>query len=159
MSSLGQIVQKFPSSRDRPPLQRLFDSDNEDQEILGSDLPSYLDSTYHSTTNHVSTMSGSMKRKVVIMGAPSVGQSHVPSGVTLKNACILTRPGKTSLAQQYVAPPTYNEQYFPTIEATSHKTVKYNGVEYDCEIIDSAGQVSPAMRVALATGPAVRQSR
>lgn len=61
-----------------------------------------------------------MKRKVVIMGAPSVG--------------------KTSLTQQYIAPPTYQESYFPTIEATSHKAVKFNGQEYDCEIIDSAGQ-------------------
>lgn len=50
--------------------------------------------------------------------------------------------GKTSLTTQYIAPPTYNEQYFPTIESTSHKTVSLEGVEYDCEIIDSAGQVS-----------------
>lgn len=52
--------------------------------------------------------------------------------------------GKTSLTQQYIAPPTYQESYFPTIEATSHKSVKFNGQEYDCEIIDSAGQVSYA---------------
>lgn len=48
--------------------------------------------------------------------------------------------GKTSLTQQFVAPPTYNEQYFPTIEATSHKIITHAGQEYDCEIIDSAGQ-------------------
>lgn len=48
--------------------------------------------------------------------------------------------GKTSLTQQYIAPPTYTEQYYPTIEATSHKTAVFGGVEYDCEIIDSAGQ-------------------
>ncbi|OCF36476.1 Ras family, other [Kwoniella heveanensis CBS 569] len=60
-----------------------------------------------------------MKRKVVIMGSPSVG--------------------KTSLTQQYIAPPTYNTAYYPTIEDTSHKTVTHNGVQYECEIIDSAG--------------------
>lgn len=49
--------------------------------------------------------------------------------------------------QQYVAPPTYNEQYYPTIEATSHKSVKFNGEDYDCEIIDSAGQVSYVVRL------------
>ncbi|EIW69353.1 hypothetical protein TREMEDRAFT_56895 [Tremella mesenterica DSM 1558] len=65
-------------------------------------------------------MSGSMRRKLVIMGAPSVG--------------------KTSLTQQYVSPPTYNESYFPTIEATSHKVINYDGEEYNCEIVDSAGQ-------------------
>ncbi|KAK4686366.1 hypothetical protein P7C73_g3771, partial [Tremellales sp. Uapishka_1] len=63
---------------------------------------------------------GSEKRKIIIMGSPSVG--------------------KTSLTQQYVTPPTYNEAYFPTIEATSHKMVTFEGVEYECEIIDSAGQ-------------------
>lgn len=64
--------------------------------------------------------SGALKRKVVIMGAPSVG--------------------KTSLTQQYIAPPTYNESYFPTIESTSHKTLTFEGQTYECEIIDSAGQ-------------------
>ncbi|ORY24950.1 P-loop containing nucleoside triphosphate hydrolase protein [Naematelia encephala] len=64
--------------------------------------------------------SNTLKRKVVIMGSPSVG--------------------KTSLTQQYIAPPTYNDNYFPTIESTSHKLVSFDGDEYDCEIIDSAGQ-------------------
>ncbi|ODN98473.1 Ras family, other [Cryptococcus wingfieldii CBS 7118] len=63
--------------------------------------------------------SGPLKRKVVIMGSTSVG--------------------KTSLTQQYIAPPTYTASYYPTIEDTSHKIVKHKGVEYDMEIIDSAG--------------------
>lgn len=54
----------------------------------------------------------------------------------------LTSIGKTSLVQQYVAPPTYQESYYPTIESTSHKIVQYGGEDYECEIIDSAGQVS-----------------
>lgn len=51
-------------------------------------------------------------------------------------------PGKTSLTQQYVAPPTYTASYYPTIEDTSHKIVKYKGADYDIEIVDSAGLVS-----------------
>lgn len=46
------------------------------------------------------------------------------------------------MTQQYIAPPTYNESYFPTIESTSHKTLTFEGQTYECEIIDSAGQVS-----------------
>lgn len=52
-------------------------------------------------------------------------------------------PGKTSLTQQFVTPPTYNDNYYPTIESTSQKVVKYKGIEYDCEIVDTAGQVRP----------------
>ncbi|WVN86740.1 uncharacterized protein L203_101912 [Cryptococcus depauperatus CBS 7841] len=71
--------------------------------------------------NELAIMSatGPLKRKVVIMGSTSVG--------------------KTSLTQQYVAPPSYTPSYYPTIEDTSHKIAKYNGNEYDIEIVDSAG--------------------
>lgn len=61
-----------------------------------------------------------MKRKVIILGAPSVG--------------------KTSLTRQYIQPPTYVEGYFPTIEQTERKHIMYDGIDYDCEIIDTAGQ-------------------
>lgn len=54
----------------------------------------------------------------------------------------MNSPGKTSLTQQYVAPPTYTASYYPTIEDTSHKIVKYKGADYDIEIVDSAGLVS-----------------
>ena len=33
------------------------------------------------------------------------------------------------------------DAYYPTIESTFAKSVKYKGVEYDCHIIDTAGQV------------------
>ena len=79
-----------------------------------------------------------MKRKVVIMGSPSVGES-ISSLCSKDIHCVV---GKTSLTQQFISPPTYNESYFPTIEATSHKLVTFDGVDYECEIIDSAGQVS-----------------
>ena len=34
------------------------------------------------------------------------------------------------------------DSYYPTIESTFAKSVVYKGVEYDCHIIDTAGQVS-----------------
>lgn len=43
-----------------------------------------------------------------------------------------------------VAHPSQNhfqDSYFPTIESTFAKSVVYKGVEYDCHIIDTAGQV------------------
>ena len=33
------------------------------------------------------------------------------------------------------------ESYYPTIESTFSKTINFNGVDYDCDIIDTAGQV------------------
>ena len=33
------------------------------------------------------------------------------------------------------------ESYYPTIESVFNKTVNYKGVDYDCDIIDTAGQV------------------
>lgn len=33
------------------------------------------------------------------------------------------------------------DSYYPTIESTFVKSVVYKGVEYDCHIIDTAGQV------------------
>ena len=35
------------------------------------------------------------------------------------------------------------DSYYPTIENTFSKSIKYNGVEYECDIIDTAGQVGP----------------
>jgi GTPase SAR1 family protein len=54
----------------------------------------------------------------------------------------LNSVGKTSLTRQYIQPPTYVEGYFPTIEQTERKHIMYDGIDYDCEIIDTAGQVS-----------------
>lgn len=33
------------------------------------------------------------------------------------------------------------ESYYPTIESTFSKTINYKGTDYDCDIIDTAGQV------------------
>ncbi|KAF9534885.1 small GTPase superfamily [Crepidotus variabilis] len=59
------------------------------------------------------------RRKIVVLGSRSVG--------------------KSSLIVQYIEN-HFNENYYPTIEHNVPKTIKLNGIEYDCEIIDTAGQ-------------------
>ncbi|KAJ7596774.1 P-loop containing nucleoside triphosphate hydrolase protein [Mycena floridula] len=59
------------------------------------------------------------KRKIAVLGSRSVG--------------------KSSLVKQFIEN-NFVESYFPTIERSFSKVVKLNGVEYDCEIIDTAGQ-------------------
>jgi len=58
------------------------------------------------------------KKRIVVLGSRSVG----------KSALILQY-----LEGQFV------ENYYPTIEGSFQRTIKYNGTEYDCEIIDTAG--------------------
>ncbi|KAF8216864.1 small GTPase superfamily [Mycena galopus ATCC 62051] len=57
-------------------------------------------------------------RKIVIMGSPSVG--------------------KSSLVKQFIDG-DFSDSYSPTVDTTVTKTIMYNGVEYPCEIIDTAG--------------------
>ncbi|KAH6904431.1 P-loop containing nucleoside triphosphate hydrolase protein [Coprinopsis sp. MPI-PUGE-AT-0042] len=59
------------------------------------------------------------KRKIAVLGSRSVG--------------------KSSLVKQFIDN-HFADSYYPTIESTFAKSVKYNGVEYDCHIIDTAGQ-------------------
>jgi GTPase SAR1 family protein len=49
--------------------------------------------------------------------------------------------GKSSLAVQFVDG-HFVESYYPTIENTFSKIIKYKGQEFSTEIIDTAGQVS-----------------
>ncbi|KAF9452511.1 hypothetical protein P691DRAFT_722005 [Macrolepiota fuliginosa MF-IS2] len=58
------------------------------------------------------------KKRIVVLGSRSVG----------KSALILRY-----LEGQFV------ENYYPTIEDSFQRSIKYNGTEYDCEIIDTAG--------------------
>jgi Ras family protein len=51
-----------------------------------------------------------------------------------------TTSGKSSLVIQYTEN-QFIESYYPTIENTFTKSVSYKGVDYDCDIIDTAGQV------------------
>ncbi|THH15212.1 hypothetical protein EW146_g5230 [Bondarzewia mesenterica] len=59
------------------------------------------------------------KRKIAVLGSRSVG--------------------KSSLVVQFIDN-NFVESYYPTIESTFTKTINYKGVEYDCDIIDTAGQ-------------------
>lgn len=43
------------------------------------------------------------------------------------------------------------DSYYPTIESTYAKSVVYKGVEYDCHIIDTAGQVSIPLALSFLT--------
>lgn len=49
--------------------------------------------------------------------------------------------GKSSLTVQFVDQ-HFVESYYPTIENTFTKHVKYKGQDYQLDIIDTAGQVS-----------------
>jgi small GTP-binding protein len=49
-------------------------------------------------------------------------------------------PGKSSLTVRFVDG-HFVESYYPTIENTFSKVIKYKGQEYATEIIDTAGQV------------------
>ncbi|KII94825.1 hypothetical protein PLICRDRAFT_169544 [Plicaturopsis crispa FD-325 SS-3] len=59
------------------------------------------------------------KRKIAVLGSRSVG--------------------KSSLVIKFIDG-NFVDSYYPTIEATFNKGVDYKGVEYDCDIIDTAGQ-------------------
>ena len=80
------------------------------------------------------------KRKIAVLGSRSVGKDTA-HGFRYKLAHMLPSPGKSSLVVQYVDN-NFVDSYYPTIENTFTKTIKYNGVEFDCDIIDTAGQVS-----------------
>ncbi|KAF8591571.1 hypothetical protein K439DRAFT_1553465 [Ramaria rubella] len=59
------------------------------------------------------------KRKIAVLGSRSVG--------------------KSSLVVQYTES-HFVEAYYPTIENTFTKGINHKGIEYDCDIIDTAGQ-------------------
>ncbi|OSC98977.1 hypothetical protein PYCCODRAFT_1519073 [Trametes coccinea BRFM310] len=59
------------------------------------------------------------KRKIAVLGSRSVG--------------------KSSLVIQFIEN-HFVESYYPTIESVFNKTVSYKGADYDCDIIDTAGQ-------------------
>ncbi|KIM46227.1 hypothetical protein M413DRAFT_16951 [Hebeloma cylindrosporum] len=59
------------------------------------------------------------KRKIAVLGSRSVG--------------------KSSLIVQFIEN-QFVENYYPTIESNFQKTVRYKGTEFECEIIDTAGQ-------------------
>jgi Ras family len=74
-------------------------------------------------------------RKIVVLGSRSVG--NYPQDFLSKYYI-----GKSSLTVQFVDG-HFVESYYPTIENTFRKTLKFRGHEYECEILDTAGQVHP----------------
>jgi len=59
------------------------------------------------------------KRKIAVLGSRSVGKSSLVIQFT---------------ENQFI------DSYYPTIENTFTKSVNYKGVDFDCDIIDTAGQ-------------------
>ncbi|TBU32965.1 small GTPase superfamily [Dichomitus squalens] len=59
------------------------------------------------------------QRKIAVLGSRSVG--------------------KSSLVIQFIEN-HFVESYYPTIEGVFTKTINYKGVDYNCDIIDTAGQ-------------------
>lgn len=81
------------------------------------------------------------QRKIAIVGSRSVGQSltHLQHA-SFTNVDGDGDAGKSSLTVQFVDG-HFVESYYPTIENTFSKVIKYKGQEYATEIIDTAGQV------------------
>ena len=59
---------------------------------------------------------------------------------------ILMAIGKSSLTVQFVDG-HFVESYYPTIENTFSKVIKYKGQEYATEIVDTAGQVGSSFHL------------
>lgn len=57
---------------------------------------------------------------------------------------MLNSLGKSSLTVQFVDR-HFIENYNPTIENTFRKSLKIRGQEYECEILDTAGQVASSV--------------
>ena len=89
------------------------------------------------------------KRKIAVLGSRSVGASTPPPSPPLPLLCPRhLRPnthffstGKSSLVIKFIDN-NFVESYYPTIESTFSKNINHKGTEYECDIIDTAGQVS-----------------
>ncbi len=86
------------------------------------------------------------QRKIAIVGSRSVGE--LPCTAPFVLLCPQTRQltlfcslslGKSSLAVRYVDG-HFVESYYPTIENTFSKEIRYKGQDYATEIVDTAGQ-------------------
>jgi hypothetical protein len=80
------------------------------------------------------------KRKIAVLGSRSVGE---PAKFIIYDYMLIppsATSGKSSLVIQFTEN-QFIESYYPTIENTFTKSVSYKGVDYDCDIIDTAGQV------------------
>lgn len=73
------------------------------------------------TTTTTTATSNEAKRRIAVLGSRSVG--------------------KSTLIVRFMEN-VFVDSYYPTIEATFTKSIKYKGRSYNCDIIDTAGQVS-----------------
>ena len=81
------------------------------------------------------------KRKIAVLGSRSVGKiaKPLPHPSFYLTSCLSNTLGKSSLVIQFVEN-VFNPHYFPTIENTFTKQIKYKGREFECDIIDTSGQ-------------------
>ena len=101
---------------------------------------------------YLSPMTGDIlkKRKIAVLGSRSVGACarppvsatprplHRPLDVSVLTVLL---SGKSSLVIKFIDN-NFVDSYYPTIESTFSKSINHKGTEYECDIIDTAGQVS-----------------
>ena len=89
------------------------------------------------------------RRKIAVLGSRSVGLYLDTSSASYFSARGPSVPGKSALILQFFN--TYfTKNYFPTIDSDIFQgTIVYDGIDFDCEIIDTAGQVSRLRSAAL----------
>ena len=80
------------------------------------------------------------QRKIAIVGSRSVGMGSLLLRETTQLTNFRCDPGKSSLTVRFVEH-HFVESYYPTIENTFSRIIKYNGQDYATEIVDTAGQV------------------
>lgn len=93
------------------------------------------------------------QRKIAVVGSRSVGKltkilvypvahlieiSKLKKTVAKSDVELFT--GKSSLTVQFVEN-QFTESYYPTIESSYSRTIRYKGQDYATEIVDTAGQV------------------
>ena len=83
------------------------------------------------------------QRKMAIVGSRSVGTPSLTPPTHLVNNQITNKQmycaGKSSLTVQYVDG-HFVDSYYPTIENTFSKVIRYRNQDFGLEIIDTAGQ-------------------
>jgi Ras homolog enriched in brain len=81
------------------------------------------------------------QRKVAIVGSRSVGKALFPRLCFTFERLLrgASAAGKSSLAVQFVDG-HFVDSYYPTIENTFSKTVRYKNQDFLTEIVDTAGQ-------------------
>lgn len=80
------------------------------------------------------------QRKIALVGSRSVGMLSLLC-VANDHVLIGLPVGKSSLTVQFVDG-HFVESYYPTIENTFSKIIRYKAQDFATEIIDTAGQVS-----------------